>query len=292
MLNYASKYPTQITTPDANYPLGGAQNVTSPGDGTGTPWDEDLINDIIGFFQALITETGITVSGNAETAVASDLWDALDNIYALHNAKKIMKNETGASPGTAEIGRGYTGNQVYGRSATGSQSYGLIAIGDQYYGNGATGDQYYGINSTGAIEIGASTGSAATKKLISGTKEATFEEIIDVATPWGAWQTISYAYSNTAATNTDYRQSMVCRKSSDGKNVQISGSINTTAGSSNEIGTLPSGYRPANRVSFAVAPSTAAGLASHITISKTTGIMYIYGDGGYDTGIEVTLPLD
>jgi len=280
MLNYASKYPTQTTAPDANYPLGGAQNVTSPGDGTGTPWDEELINDIIGFFQALITETGVIVSGNAETAVASDLWDALKLIYSYLNANKLIENDTSASPGSAEIGNGYKAGQFYGTSA----------VGGQYYGRAASGGQYYGSAATGAIEVGATTGSAATKKLISGAKVATFEDIIDSATPWGSWQTISYNTGTTVPGSSFYRQSMVCRKSSDGKNVQISGAFNHASGS-NIIGTLPSGYRPANLVGFCGAKVSGDLQACQMTVN-TNGEIKVYNDDNVDIAFEATIPLD
>lgn len=64
-------YPSQTVPADANYPHGSAQNITTPSDGTGTPWEKTLINDLFGFEQALLAEGGITPSGSPDTAVAS-----------------------------------------------------------------------------------------------------------------------------------------------------------------------------------------------------------------------------
>ena len=74
-----------------NYPYGKAQNITNPGDGTGTPWHELLINDQWGMLQALLTEAGITPSGNADTVQASQYLDAI----------KFVVN---AAPGVVPIG--------------------------------------------------------------------------------------------------------------------------------------------------------------------------------------------
>jgi hypothetical protein len=51
-----------------------------PGDQTGTPFDKDLFNDILGFLQGLIVDAGITISGNPDTADNSDYKDALEAI--------------------------------------------------------------------------------------------------------------------------------------------------------------------------------------------------------------------
>jgi hypothetical protein len=75
MFDYQVIYPGQVSV-DAAYPQGKAKNVSVAGDGTGTPWEEQLVNDILGFHQALIKAAGITVSGSAETADVSDLFNA------------------------------------------------------------------------------------------------------------------------------------------------------------------------------------------------------------------------
>lgn len=77
-----NEYPGATTSPDADYPYGGARNVSSPGDDTGTPWEEKLINDLFGFQQALLKEANITPNDNPETAVASQYLDGLKAVFA------------------------------------------------------------------------------------------------------------------------------------------------------------------------------------------------------------------
>lgn len=82
MFDYTTRYPGQVSV-DAAYPQGKAKNVSVAGDGTGTPWEKDLANDILGFHQALIKAAGITVSGAAETADVSDLFNAAQILAAI-----------------------------------------------------------------------------------------------------------------------------------------------------------------------------------------------------------------
>lgn len=260
-LNWGVKYPSQTGAPDADYPYGPAQNVTLPGDGTGFPWEADVINDWGGFFQALLGAAGITPSGDVDTFLASDYMDslnvllsAIDDKYLPNNVEKLLLNDASAAPGDANIGNGYQGAQhygrgalspqFYGRAALSSQDYGFDTIFDQNYGRSASGNQYYGESATGAIEIGSTTGSHATKKLISGAKEATFEEIIDVATEgWSAWTAVTYE-ANWAAAGGTGNVPLQYRKSLDGKNLQLRGSAESSTGAGFIIAILPAGYRP------------------------------------------------
>lgn len=76
-------YPSQIDNSDpTGYPHGKARNVASPGDGTGTPWEEQLANDIFGMQQALLDEAAVTPSGNPDKVGASQYLEALDRLYA------------------------------------------------------------------------------------------------------------------------------------------------------------------------------------------------------------------
>ena len=78
MINPGVKYPLQTSTPDADFPFGGPQDVITPGDGKGTPYEAgSILGDTMGFFQKLVGAAGITPSGDVETALASDLYDAL-----------------------------------------------------------------------------------------------------------------------------------------------------------------------------------------------------------------------
>lgn len=76
-LNPNSKWPTQTTAPSGDYPYGSAQNITTPGDGTGTPFVKDLVDDWFGFQQEVLQRAGITPSGNPDHAGDSDVFDGL-----------------------------------------------------------------------------------------------------------------------------------------------------------------------------------------------------------------------
>ncbi len=77
-LDLSARYPGQVATSDpAGYPYGMAQNVTVEGDGTGTPLEKDLVNDIYGALQALLVAAGITPSGFPDKANASQYLTAI-----------------------------------------------------------------------------------------------------------------------------------------------------------------------------------------------------------------------
>ena len=76
-LRPSTRYPTKTNAPDANYPYGSARNVTVPGDGTGYPFEADDIKDDQGFKQALLQYAGISPSDTADTAVASQYFEAV-----------------------------------------------------------------------------------------------------------------------------------------------------------------------------------------------------------------------
>jgi len=77
MLNPNSKWPTQSTAPSGNYPYGSAQNITTPGDGTGTPFVADLVDDWFGFQQEVAQRAGITPSGLPDHAGDSDVFNGI-----------------------------------------------------------------------------------------------------------------------------------------------------------------------------------------------------------------------
>lgn len=71
-LDLLARYPGQLATTDpTGYPYGMAQNVTTEGDGTGTPFEADLLNDLLGLEQALLKAADITPSGTPDSATAS-----------------------------------------------------------------------------------------------------------------------------------------------------------------------------------------------------------------------------
>lgn len=75
------RYPGQIDVSDpAGYPRGAAQNIDTPGDGTGTPWEKDLVNDILGFQQALLDAAALAPSGTPDKVGASQYLDAVREV--------------------------------------------------------------------------------------------------------------------------------------------------------------------------------------------------------------------
>ena len=60
-----------------NFPYGKARNVTTSGDGTGTPWDAQGINEMFAFQQGLLTLAQIVPDGTPDTAVDSQYLDSL-----------------------------------------------------------------------------------------------------------------------------------------------------------------------------------------------------------------------
>ena len=65
------------TTDPSNYKYGKAQNITTIGDDTGTPWEADGINDRFGFEEALLENAQITPNGNPDTLGDSQLYQAV-----------------------------------------------------------------------------------------------------------------------------------------------------------------------------------------------------------------------
>jgi uncharacterized protein (DUF2345 family) len=76
----SSRYPAQTDSGDPGYPYGRARNAGSYNDGTGTPNEQDRINDIFGFQQALLVAAGITPSGTPDKVGASQYLTALSTI--------------------------------------------------------------------------------------------------------------------------------------------------------------------------------------------------------------------
>lgn len=72
-----SQFSGKITPSSSSYPYGQARNITVPGDGTGTPWDAALANDLFGFQQALLSDAGVTPSGSPDTAEVSQYLEAV-----------------------------------------------------------------------------------------------------------------------------------------------------------------------------------------------------------------------
>jgi len=76
-INPYSRYPTKTNAPDTDYPYGSARNVSTPGDGTGTPWEQAVVNDLWGWMQNLLYQAGIAPSGNPDKKDVSQYYDAI-----------------------------------------------------------------------------------------------------------------------------------------------------------------------------------------------------------------------
>lgn len=114
-LNYNDKWPTQTNAPDANNDYGTAKDVIVAGDNTGTPFEEDFINDEWGARTAAYRAAGITPSGDVDTSAQSDLLDAHSRIHGRYydNVATIVALSPRAGD-LAETKGYYTANGVGG----------------------------------------------------------------------------------------------------------------------------------------------------------------------------------
>lgn len=90
----------RITAPDANYPYGSAKDDSTGTTGDGTPIKKALMNDSYGLIQALLRAAGIVPSGNAETAVLSQVLQA---IVQQAQGRAFMFDEDGTSAADAYV---------------------------------------------------------------------------------------------------------------------------------------------------------------------------------------------
>ena len=95
----------RITAPDANYPYGSAKNDSTGTTGDGTPIRAPWMNDWFGFSQAMLTRAGIVPSGNAETALVSQIADAVVAIAGAlpFNAGRCGVRQSNAAAPTTSI---------------------------------------------------------------------------------------------------------------------------------------------------------------------------------------------
>lgn len=95
-LDYTVEYPGQIVTSDPNYPHGKARNQLVLNDGTGTPWEERLVNDWFGLQQAILLRANIEPSGVPDSATVSQVLLSLLVVvhqeHGLLNWEKILGN--------------------------------------------------------------------------------------------------------------------------------------------------------------------------------------------------------
>lgn len=85
-LNLTVVYPAQVLSGVPGYPYGKPRNVTVSGDGTGTPWEAQLVSDWSGFFQSLLATAGFVPSGSPDRVGASQYTDAIKFMIANVNS--------------------------------------------------------------------------------------------------------------------------------------------------------------------------------------------------------------
>ena len=76
-INLNTQYPGRTAGTNTNYPYGQGRNVTTQGDGTGTPFESAWFNDVYGFLQALLQGASLTPTGTPDTARSSQYLQAL-----------------------------------------------------------------------------------------------------------------------------------------------------------------------------------------------------------------------
>ena len=82
MLKIYQRYAPDAVAPTTAYPLGSIKNDSVPGADDGTPLEKDWGNNVEGFHQALMAEAALTANGTADTAIASQLLEAVKIVAA------------------------------------------------------------------------------------------------------------------------------------------------------------------------------------------------------------------
>jgi hypothetical protein len=99
--NPNAKWPTKTTAPDANYPYGSAQNISVPGDGTGTPWVKDMTDDIFGMQQQLLDAASIVPTNTPDKVGASQYYEAMQKSFG--NPGEIVAWASTANPDPSSL---------------------------------------------------------------------------------------------------------------------------------------------------------------------------------------------
>ncbi len=102
-INPETQYPGKVAASSSEYPYGQAQNITTPGDGTGTPWEAALLNDIFGQQQALLKASGIVPSGSPDQVGASQY---LQSIVEIAAGRAVSYDEVGSANAYVLAARG------------------------------------------------------------------------------------------------------------------------------------------------------------------------------------------
>ena len=76
-----SRYPGRWSPADADFPLGGPKNRTTPTSQDGSYFNRDFIADYEAFFQRLMTEGGVTANETPDTAPTSQFYSAFERSF-------------------------------------------------------------------------------------------------------------------------------------------------------------------------------------------------------------------
>jgi len=95
-----AQYAGKINPSTPQYPYGSARNITTPGDGTGTPWESALVNDLFGWQQALLSDADVVPSGTPDEVGASQYLQATKKLtVATYGHVATMVADTRILPG-------------------------------------------------------------------------------------------------------------------------------------------------------------------------------------------------
>lgn len=147
MLKIYQRYAPNALAPTTAYPLGSIKNDSTPGADDGTPLEKDWGNNVEGFHQALMTSAGLTANGTPDTAIASQLLDALKIVTAdvvkaqmrdvVYRVGSYYINDSNPANPATLLGFG-TWVRVEGRSLFGCDGSGLGAFGVGGYQDGSS----------------------------------------------------------------------------------------------------------------------------------------------------------
>jgi hypothetical protein len=108
MLNLETNVP-QTNPGVGNRPFGVARNDTLPGDETGTPWIEKVLNDLYYGFYSVLYKAGVTPSGVGEDVSTSDFYNALVKTLNTHKSANFLNPTPQDTPNnTVKLARGVT----------------------------------------------------------------------------------------------------------------------------------------------------------------------------------------
>lgn len=167
-INLVTQYPGKVNPADGDYPFGSARNITTPGDGTGTPWEAAIVNDFVGWMQSVLTEGNAVPTGTPDKVGASQYLDALNKLYG----GRVKSFDTFA----AAIGFDSSDQPLLKRTATLSFSVtsGVGVGAAEYVRTGST-----GASSTGDVDDFFDAGGIGWTRVDKTTRFGSFSLVID-----------------------------------------------------------------------------------------------------------------